>query len=244
MRGRRKTGRSITNRAETAYSVGNFRTRKITRKTYRNRLWRDTWSDQHWRSVASSGGTIGTPSEVDEGAITVIRPADEFWTEAGGTIPAAQTGAVPAFRNSVTLRGGIASLAITNSSTDDNAGESVRLTIFYVWTKKNPASSTEFFVRTTAPIRWDPSCEPEFIKYGSVFGRKETLLKPGDTVEVFHRQRIQKVDLDVYNPLEGTGGNRLEYWVLASRLENNSGPVLVSVTSHNYSFVGDAQEQT
>jgi len=249
-RRRRFTGKSrnrtITNRAENAYSVGNFRTRKTSRKTYRNRLWRDTWSDQHWRSVQSAAGTAIPSFLLEEASVTVVRPADEFWTPAGGTIPAAQTGAVPAFRNNVTLRGGIASLAVSNVADNDTTGETVRVTIFYVWTRKNPASPTEFFVRVTAPIRWDPSVEPDFTKYGSVFGRKEAILKPGDCVEVFHRQRIQKIDLDVYNPLEGPGGSRLEYWILASRMEGPVAadpPTLATVTSHNYSFVGDAQEQ-
>lgn len=238
--------RSITNRTETAYSVGNFRTKRLSKRTFRTRLWRDTWSDQHWRSVQSAAGTAVPSFQLNEASVTVVRPADEFWTVGGGAIPAAQTGVVPAFRNSVTLRGGIASLAVSNAAENDTLGESVRVTIFYIWTRKNPASATEFFVPVTVPIRWDPSVEPDFTKYGSVFGRKETLLKPGDTVEVFHRQRIQKIDLDVYNPLEGTGGSRLEYWILASRVEGPVAadpPTLQTVTSHNYSFVGDAQEQ-
>lgn len=242
--GFRKSNRSITNRTASAYSVGNFRTRRINKRTFRSRLWRDTWSDQHWRSVQSSAGTALLGTTLAEAGVTVVRPADEFWTVAGGAIPAAQTGVVPAFRNSVTLRGGIASLAVSNAATNDEIGETIRITIFYIWTRKNPASATEFFVPTTVPIRWDPSVEPDFTKYGSVFGRKEAVLKPGDMVEVFHRQRIQKIDLDVYNPLEGTGGSRLEYWILSSPIEQLAAPESIrTVTSHNYSFVGDAQEQ-
>lgn len=245
---KRRPGRgmqSITNRASTAYSVGNFRSRKLSKKAYVNRLWRDTWSDQHWRSVASSAGTAPGNASTAIAHLTIIRPADEFWTAAGGALPASQTGVVPAFRNSLTLRGGIISLAITNSTADDTLGGTCRVNILQIWTSKNTPLTTEFFVPTDVPIRWDFSVEPDSQKYGKVIGRKEALLKPGDTMEVFYRHRIQKIDLDEYNPLgDNVGGNRLLFFVLVSRTETNSAPTQIdTVTSHNLSFVADSQEQ-
>lgn len=236
---RRLTG--ITNRASGASSIGRFRTRRIPRYVYRRMLWRDTVGKPHFRSLSSfTVPAVATPNDIITANIFQAQPGSLFWTVAGGAQPIDTATAVPFFAGDIVLRGGVSTISITNrvNPTDTQPSDPVRVTIFTVWTTRNPQA---FTLPTAAPVIWDPSVFPDFSRLGRVIGKREAILKgDGDCVEVFYRHRIQKIDQNVYI----NSGSRLRFIFMVSQTSNTEAvPApenLDVVVSHSYSFSADA----
>lgn len=234
-----------TSRANAPTSIGRFRTRRISRKTFRRRLWNSTIDKSHYRSVRAVTTSVGSPNNLVDATLAIIVPgtdgANPFWTVGGGALPEDTGVAVPTFNGDITLRGGISRISIANrvSPTDAVPTDCCRVTVFTVW---NNVDIPGFVFPTTVPISWDPSVFPDFQRNGRVISKKEAILEPGgQAMELFWRHRVQRIDQNVFN----NNGGRLAYFVLVSQLTNTEAigtPENVDiVTSWNLSFSADAQ---
>jgi len=241
---RRMNGRSTTNRASSASSLG-FKNRRITTSRFRRIIWRDTLSAQHWRSVGDTNVVQATPNNIVQGNLSVNNAlANNFWTTGGGAQPVDTAGTVPLFTGDITLRGGISRITCTNrvNPVDTQPSDPVRVTIFAVWTKKAPDASV---VLPTPPsvvgTMWDPSLVPDFVRYGKVMFKREALLKgDGEVISCYFRYKPQKIDQNVFN----ASGGRLQWFVVVSQTSNTEAVAQAEnidiVTSWNLSFSGDA----
>lgn len=235
----RMTG--LTNRASAPNTIGRFRTRRIRPSTFRRNLWRSTQDKSHYRSVGAATAVAGTPATVKTDAtLVVVSPGSAFWTAAGGAQPEDTGVAVPTFIGDIVLRGGVSRLCVANRTVaaEVTPTDNVRVTIFTVWTNKDVPG---FAFPGTVPISWDPSVFPDFQRHGRVIGKKEAILSAGgDSVEVYFRHRIQRIDQNVHNNL----GSRLQWFILLSETTNSdvaAAEVIDITNSINYSFTGDAQ---
>lgn len=241
---RRGRTQGITNRMSAASSIGRFRTRRTRPSVFRRRLWRDTEDKSHYRSVGAATTPVTTPVGLGQpmttATLTVITPGNAFWTAAGGAQSEDTGVAVPSFIGDIILRGGVSRLCVANrtSATEVTPTDNVRVTIFTVWTKPSIAG---FAFPATVPISWDPSVFPDFQRYGKVIGKKEAILSAsGDSVEVYFRHKVQRIDQAVFN----LGGSRLNWFVLVSETTNSDTATAETVditNSISYSFAGDAQ---
>lgn len=181
-----------------------------------------------------------TPNNLVSATLVTIIPGNSFWTVAGGAQPIDAGGAVPTFNGDIVLRGGVSSMCLTNrvNPTDTMPSDPVRVVIFTVWAKSNPAVLA---FPLTVPLSWDPSVVPDFDRYGRVLSRKEAILKgDGECLEVFFRHKIQKIDQAVFN----SNGSRLHWFILLSQTSNTeavpTAETVDIVHSISYSFTADA----
>jgi len=232
-----------------------FRGRKLSKRRYRNVLWRDTIAKAHYRSYAhlalTSAGAL--PAGFGNG-LTYMRPAitvndaiwhtDPFWTAIGGAQSIDASVPVPLFRGDITLRGGFARFTTSNPDT----GVPVRIKVFGVWSNRNPSSEiTTNLHGTSHAMEWEPSVEPDFSQFGRVILRREVTLLPGaQPFECSYRFRPQKIDQNVFigeNPflLNVPGGNQLWWvWQMIPLVNNAAADAVSSLLSFNISFSADA----
>jgi len=236
----RRNGRTTTNRASTATTIG-FRSRKTSTRAFRRMLWRDTLNQTHHRSLLDQTVVISTPNNITQGTLSILEGLpNSFWTSAGGTLAHDTATPVPLFSGDLVLRGGISRITLTNrvNPVDTMPSDPVRVSIFAVWTKKVPALLT---FPSPVPTMWDPSTVPDFLSYGRVLFKREALLKgDGEVISCYFRYKVQKIDRPVFL---GNGG-RLQWFVVVSQTSNTeaiAAPENVDVVlSHNVSFTGDA----
>lgn len=242
---RRRTarGRTTTSRASAAVSVGTFRARKTSTRRWRNMLWQDTIAKQHYRSLDDVSTPLSTPNTItDANFIQVSALPNNFWTAGGGAVSPDPAILLPAFTGDITLRGGIARIAVANrvNPVDTAPSDPVRVTIFAIWSGPNTSGFT--FPVNPVPIMWEPSTIPDFSRYGRVQFKRETILKgDGEAVQCYFKFKPQKIDQSQFN----LGGRKLVWFVLASQMTNTEGTPTAEnldvVTSHNISFSADAQ---
>lgn len=236
----RRNGRTTTNRASSATTVG-FRARKTSTRTFRRMLWRDTLNQTHHRSLLDQTVVVATPNNLTQATLSILEGLPgNFWTAAGGTVAHDTGTAVPLFSGDLVLRGGISRITLTNrvNPTDTMPSDPVRVSIFAVWTKKVPGVIT---FPSPVPTMWDPSTVADFLTYGRVLFKREALLKgDGEVLSCYFRYKVQKIDRAVFN----SGGGRLQWFVLVSQTSNTEAiavPENVDVVlSHNVSFAADA----
>jgi len=227
----------LTNRNSGPISIGRFRARRQSRAQWRRWLWMSTQQKSHYRSVSAGSLILNTPGGQSDATLSIITPGDVFWTTAGGALPEDEGVTLPTFSGDIILRGGVSRVSITNRHFGVDAADNIRVTVFTVWTAKTVPG---FTFPTTVPISWDPSVFRDFQRHGRVIGKREAILKnDGESVELFYRHRIQRIDQGVFT----RGGSRLQYFVLVSQLGNTDLGIAevcdVSV-SINYSFAADA----
>lgn len=256
-RGRKSTGYASTSRWGRPYS-NNYRGRRLSKRKWRSVIWRDTLASQHYRSIQSglqplTGPAIGTPNQ----AAVYLFPAlqvtagvfqqhhtvgSEFWIS--GVQPPDIGAAVPLFRGEITLRGGIARLMV--GAYPENV--IMRIKVYAVWANKNPDKDVYGLINNTnVQVEWDPSVVPEFsTKFGKILYQREAMVPVGESFEITHRFKPQKIDQAVYRgapPAAGNevAGNQLWWIVCIVPLDINgiSGPV-TCVNSFNLSFSADA----
>jgi len=242
----RRNGKSTTSRASNATSVGTFKGRKTSLRTYRNMLWRDTLMKSHYRSVFDTAFTLGTPNTTTGANVAQIIALPRFWEAGGGaTFPANVGGTVPTFDGDIILRGGVCRIALANR-VDALAAiqtDNVRCTVYAVWTTANPAA---LGLSNPVSTMWDPSLVPDFEKYGKVMWKREVLLKAdGESVELFFKFKVQKIDQAVFGSALATiRGQSLMWLVHVSQLTNTEAaptPENIDIlVSHNVSFSSDA----
>lgn len=238
-----RRGASTTSRASGALSYGTFKTRRLRPRTFRRIIWRDTIASQHWRSVSDSTQSAVTPNNLIQATLVsgINGLRDNFWTALGGAVASDSGVVVPTFVGDIILRGGMSRITVTNRANPSETmpSDPVRVTVFAVWTKSNPAALT---FTSAPPTLWDPSLTADFDRYGKVMWKREALLKgDGEVVEYFFRYKPQKIDQAEFN----NGGSRLQWFVLVSQTSNvettPTAETVDIVISHNVSFSGDAQ---
>jgi len=236
-------GKTYTNRASFATSVGTFGGRRTSVRRWRNMLWNDTIAKQHYRSVFDITGNFQTPNNLTQATINIQSALpNNFWTAAAGAKSPDTIGAIPTFTGDITLRGGIARIAVSNrvNPVDTQPSDPVRVTIFAVWTDSN----TQGFLLPTGQVEtmWDPSLFPDFTRFGKVLFKRETILKgDGESIQCYFKFKPQKIDQPIFN----LGGHKLIWFILASQLTNTEADggtpeTLDFVLSHNVSFSADA----
>jgi len=235
-----RKGFSMTNRNSAATSVGTFRTRKTSLRTYRNRLWNDTLFKQHFRSILDTTGNISTPNNTNQATVILINGLGTFYTVAGGAVSADSGVLVPSFQGDVILRGGICRLSVSNRAPEGAPSiDNVRVTVYACWTTANPTIT----FASVVPTMWDPSVAVEFEKFGKVLWKKEVILKSdGESVQFYHKFKVQKIDQQIFQ--NNPRGQSLVWMLMVSQMSNQetapTAETLDYMTSHNVSFSADA----
>jgi len=227
--------RAVTQTTQSGFGRAlQFRARRLSRRAWRNSLWRETRHLTHWRSNAGSTFVMTTQALASQATITIVdalhTTAGPFWTAAGGTLPVDSTAAPPTFRNDVVLRGGKIGLTFQNSS----AGNSVAVEAFLIETS-NRANFAG--LPAAVAVGWDPSLVSEFSSsIGRIVYRTKFLLEPLACSTIERRLRTRKIDQEAWN----TNGIRPK-WIIVARDFSNVTQVGVDVISDfNVSFSGDA----
>lgn len=215
-----------------------FRNRKTNRKRYKRVLWDSTMFKAHYRSIGSNFTITATPNNVTQSTQNRIKALDNavdvFWAANGGAQSVDAATPVPIFGSTITIRGGIARITLTTTSTDDP----LRVRVFAVWTNKRPSIPAG---GTAVALDWDPSCFPSFDRIvGKVLFSKEALLLPGgNSLTCSYRLKAQRIDKETFN----NDGNQLFWYYSVCQLSNveaiAAAETVFAVTSFNLSFVGD-----
>jgi len=230
-------------------------------RTWRRIIFRDTQAKTHYRSIGSGSQpvlapAVGTPNT----AGVYMFPAMQV--VAGGFQPNHNAGTafweppqaqnpdigenVPLFRGDIILRGGFCRLTV--GAYPENVP--VRIKVWAVWAKENPDISVyTLFNNTNQQVEWDPSLLSDFsTRFGRVLYHKEAMVPIGESFEIIHRLKPQKVDKPTFTGAPaGIGfaepaGNQLWWLLSVCPLDVNGIPnQLICVNSYNVSFSGDGQ---
>jgi len=227
--------RAVTQTTQSGFGRAlQFRARRLSRRAWRNSLWRETRHLTHWRSNEGRSFVMTTQATAGTSTITIVDALQNllapFWQATGGVVPVDSTAAPPTFRNDLVIRGGKIGLTFQNSS----AGNSVAVEAFLIET----SSRANFALLPAAvPVGWDPSLVAEFSSnIGKIIYRTKFLLEPLACSTIERRLRTRKVDQEAWN----TNGIRPK-WIIVARDFSNVTQVGVDVVSYfNISFTGDA----
>jgi len=253
----RASGFASTTRWGRPYG-GGYRARRIGVRRWRSIIWRDTAAKPHYRTLGSgfqplSGPAVGTPNVCAifmfpalQTVNNVFQPfhtlGSRFWDP--GQVQDIDFGVTaPLFAGDITLRGGIARLTI--GAYPENVG--LRVRVYAVWANPNPDFSLYAAVNNTNKnVEFDPSLIPDFsTKFGRIMYSKQAMVPVGETFEIVHRFKPQKIDQAVFTgapgPLTECAGSQLWWMVLVSSLEVNAiSSNITTVNSYNLSFSADA----
>lgn len=214
----------------------------------------------HYRSVGSgnipiTGPAIGTPNASGVymfPALQVVNGVFQPFHSSGAAFwqsPYAQSidanVTVPLFKGDIVLRGGIARLLIGAYPENVN----FRVKVYAVWAKATP--DPDVYTNTnnqTRGVEFDPSLIPDFAtKFGKILYEKEAMLPVGETFEIIHRFKPQKIDQNVYMGQDNVAGadepagSQLWWMVIIVPLDvNGISAAVTCVNSFNLSFSADA----
>ena len=225
-----------------------FASRKVRPRVWRRKLWNDTLSENHYRSIFTQTQTQATDTTNTGGTLTMYLPTMSaigssnlgFWEQ--GVVNTDEGVAAPTvWSGDIILRGGKITCQIFNPSSTDSVG-------FKVWivkTIKNPDLNL-FPSLSVLPREFDPSCIPDFArKIGKVLHSREGTVRVLSSASVEYRERIRKIDQASYR-IAGTpnntlvGGDQLTFLVLLYNLSTTTANNVVVSTSCNLSFSADA----
>jgi len=216
--------------------------RKLTRRAWKNHLWRDTLANTHWSSMANTTTAINTGTTVALGTTSIIfptfggtpGPTTAFWTATGGLQPKDEGAAVPTFEEgNIVIRGG--QIGFTVSVPDDQT-EECTLRIWTVFLTPEPDLT---LVPTTIPYGAQLKSHADFeARVGRVVDYKEATLGHG-TNPVFtyvRRLGVQKIDMETWGT---TLGKQHIFIVALANMQDATNVILPSITWHDMSFCGD-----
>lgn len=137
---RRKSGvrvHAVANNQSARGTISNYRSRRTSKRAWRNLLWRNTATMSHFRAHHTSEGEMITPPDLVSYRLTVLKCFADFTSVANWNNP---NGADPtAYNGRVVMRGGLDRLIITTE-----ADEHVDCIVHLVYIK--PSADTSFFV--------------------------------------------------------------------------------------------------
>jgi len=204
-----------------------FRSRKVSRSTWKRMLWNNTLQMQHWRSVGAQSGSFGTPATLTTCQIFAFTGDDNGvgvpWTIAGGL--QAPVNLV----HNIVLRGGINRITVTN---DSAVTTPLKCDVYGMITNDSADFVT---IPTSAPIGWEPTVMQDFnADVGTIVSSRSFVLGNQDSVTQSFRRRIMKVDAS-----EWTAGKRRFFWIVViHNLETTAAQNVTMVRSYNTSFCG------
>lgn len=238
-RGRGRKSNAFTSQSGSGGAI-NYKSRKTSRRAYKNHLWNSTLFKEHYRSIGAVGTTMNTPATFNTMTILAEKAIDNgaaanFWLAAGGAIPPDALQPLPAFSGDVIIRGGKIGLRLANTlDSVATAATTVHGVAMLIRTTKNFAAGV---ITTPQLVGWDTSVIPNFdTQVGRVIYRKNFLLKDSDTSLIEYRLKLQKIDVGDFNATFNT-----YLWVIMVGNVDNATAHGVAVTKYfNLSFSADA----
>lgn len=229
-----KKSSSLTSKAGYGSQFG-YRSKKVSRKRWKNMIWNATLQKTHYRSLLSVTAGFLTPANSAQvqihtvGALPVNSGAP-FWGVAGGAQPESTGIAVPNFDGKVVLRGGMVGIRLVNQVIDSSP---VQASVFLI----SPVNDAVFINNVSRDYGWDPSIEPDFIRtVGKIIYRRSFLIENSNVVETRYR-----VGIKTFDPGQFTDQlNQLRWMVVIGNAENAVAVTVTTTRFHNLSFSADA----
>jgi len=220
-----------------------FKSRKLTKRAWRRKLWQDTLAVQHYRSSGVGTATLTTSTALGDGSVTIINPTfigapsatTAFWTVAGG-LQATDEGAtaVTFDETDLVIRGGRIGITIT---CPDTITEEIGATINVVRVFPNPD-----YGLVPAIITYGSNLDsgPDFSRrFGKVLYKKTAILSNTySSMTVEHRLMVEKIDQETFGTVLG---GQVIFVVVLTPLQTSpvAGYDLPALTYHDLSFTGD-----
>lgn len=244
-RGYRRGGRkTISWTSQTGALQGiQFKSRKLSKRAWRRKLWNDTLAVQHFRSSGVGTATLTSSTALGDGSVTIINPtfigapsaATAFWTVAGGLQLTDEGGTAVTFdETDLVIRGGRIGITIT---CPDTITEELGVTINVVRVFSNPD-----YGLVPAIITYGSNLDsgPDFSRrFGRVLYKKTAILSNTySSMTVEHRLRVEKIDQETFGTVLG---GQVIFVVVITPLQTSPavGYDLPTLTYHDMSFTGD-----
>lgn len=248
-RNTRRGSHNISTRSLRAVNTG-IRTKRLplTKKAWRRQLWRESLTQQKYKSTLVTTTTTSTPSTAVDCVWAVHEVFDNSnppWTSAGGLNPVNNGAAVPTLSPvKVVFRGGKIWASVSHPST---ATDDARVVIQWIYPRQQvtrffstirtnmPIVDWQTNIPTTQPIGWKLQQAGDYEQYyHQPVREKEILLKPGDSFEDSMPIRIKRIDAESFT--NGLDSNvRLVTYV--SNVNAAAAQTLRVTKSYNVSFV-------
>jgi len=246
---RRRSSRTASWTVQRGRTSGvRFRSRRISRRQWKNILWRDSLSQNHYRSLTSVGSIISTGTTQGVGPLAAevcfsLVPTPPtivpFWTAAGGLINT-DPGITPptAFNGDIIFRGGKHSNTFSISGT--GITQLIGIRIFTIKLIKHPIWQSA--IPASASWGFDPTMVADWARnVGTTVDDKVFILDATCRSAIYERRfPIQKYDQGVFTQDNLGGGG---YLIIAHvvNLSDNTAVSVDALTSYNCSFSGDGQ---
>jgi len=115
--------------------------------------------------------------------------------------------------------------------------------VYGVWAAKNPSFDVfNGLQNSVRPPEFDPSATADFADFGKVLYEKEATLDSGQSMDVVHRFKVQKIDRIAHtgNATDPAGGQLWWMVLLVLNVANAGASGVNFVNSWNLSFAADA----
>lgn len=221
-----------------------YKSRRISKKSWRRKLWNDTLAVQHYRSIGNTINTVTSSVTQAIGANTLVLPTfvgapgptTAFWTATGG-LQATDAGAatVTFDETDLVIRGGRVGITVT---CPDTITEEIGVTISVVRLISNPDFGT---LPTTTVYGSNIDAGPDFTRrFGRVVYRKTAVMS--NTYSNFsleHRLTVEKIDQETFGTVLG---GQIGFVVTVTPLQTSPGAAysLPTISYHDLSFTGDS----
>jgi len=239
---RRRTGKSrmtaYTMFKGTGYSLP-YRSRKLSARAFRKKIWNDTIAAPHWRSIDNNALTQTTGTTQGSGSVSLYTPllsaagGNPFWVTAGGLLPQDTGGASPTFRGDITLRGGKIGICISVAEASGNHS------LIKVWTVRTVSNPIVARIISPQLLGWDPSVSPDFVsEFGRPIAYREAVINGNfSTFTVEHRLKPQKIDQASFI---NDFGHQIVFLVQIVNTVDATDNTVQVIPYHNVSFSADA----
>jgi len=231
-----RTRRSVRGIGNSKYSssgaqdYGTFKARRVSRRTYQNRLWNASSMSEHYRSIGAESYATITPASLTTMSVSFTAADDNGIGTPYQVTGGLQNSADDLLYN-IVLRGGLMKLTVSN----DGAGTPpTQVTIWGI--RSVPCVDLTGFPTLTPVKGWDPSIFPDFNrKVGKILVKRTFILGNQDSCSMTMKKTLRKIDTS-----DWVDGSNRHYWLVAvSNLETAATQSHTVVNSYNLSFCGD-----
>lgn len=202
----------------------NYRSRKVSSRMWKKKLWDNTLQSDHYRSAQSSPQVLTTPANRAAGQWFSARCFNPtFYLPAGGAYPPV-TGTSD-FTRTITIRGGKVTLRGFNNSVD-----ACLVKVFLMRTILGgtlPASSIQ-------PVAWDPTMDPNFRKDFKIYKQWSFAIGVQESFSLEHRLGISS-----YDTIIGPNQYVWNWGIHLVNMRSNAAVQFEFLFGHNISFSGD-----
>lgn len=201
-----------------------FKSRKISRRAWKKKLWDNTLATDHYRSIQTTLTTSTTPgTRTDARWFTIRCFPSNFYVSPGGAYP--PVSGTSDFTRSVTIRGGKVTLLCYNASP-----VSLRLRLFLMRTILGGTLPGT----TVVKFDYDPTIESGNRKDFKIYKDWTFIVGPTESVNVEHRLGISEYDTSI-----GPNQYVWNWGIVHSNLTTNAPVTIDFYHGHNMSFSGD-----